>query len=347
MALQAATIETKDSLDAIELFYRNGWTDGLPIIPPTQDRIQAMLDIVQMQPDAVIGAIPERSRVFTAETAAINAVMAGCLPEYFPVVVAAVSAASDPAFGLHGPTATTHGSAILMIVNGPIIESIGLNSGQNVFGPGNRANATIGRALRLILINAGGTREFDRATLGHPGKYTYCIAENENTNWQPLHVQRGFEQSVSTVTVFAAESPNQMNNHTALKAENILLTLSDRMSGLGTFNIGGQTEMAVVICPEHYKTLNQQGWDKARVQKFLYEHAVRPLSDLKKGGYIEQPVDSGDEEILVRAVQSPDDILLVVAGGAAGRFSACIPGWASKQACQSVTRSLRDASCGN
>jgi hypothetical protein len=346
MALHAAAIETKDALDAVELFYRKGWTDGLPIIPPTERLIQAMLDKVHMKPDTIIGSIPERSRIFTAELVAINAVMAGCLPEYFPVVVAGISAMSDPAFGLHGPTATTHGAAILMIVNGPIAAAIGLNSGQNVFGPGNRANATIGRALRLVLINAGGTREFDRATLGHPGKYTYCIAENESTDWQPLHVQRGFKQSDSTVTVFAAESPNQMNNHTALKAESILLTLADRLSALGTFNMGGQTEMAVIICPEHYNTMNQQGWDKAGVQRFLYEKAARPLVDLKKGGYIEKPIEDGDENILVRAVQSPDDILLVVAGGVAGRFSACIPGWASMKACHSVTRALRDASCG-
>jgi len=347
MALQSATIETKDALDAIELFYQKGWTDGLPIIPPTERRIQAMLDMVHMEPDMIIGSIPERSRIFTAEIVAINAVMAGCLPEYFPVVVAGASAISDPAFGLHGPTATTHGAAILMIVNGPIIEAIGLNSGQNVFGPGNRANATIGRTLRLVLINAGGAHEFDRATLGHPGKFSYCIAENESTDWQPLHVQRGFEPSVSAVTVFAAESPNQMNNHTALKAENILLTLADRMSALGTFNMGGQTEMAVIICPEHYNTLNQQGWDKARVQQFLFEKAVRPLADLKRGGYIEKPIEDGDEISWVRAVQSPDDILLVVAGGIAGRFSACIPGWANLKACHSVTRALREASCGN
>jgi hypothetical protein len=159
-------------------------------------------------------------------------------------------------------------------------------------------------------------------------------------------VQKGFDRSVSTVTVFAAESPNQMNNHTALKAENILLTLADRMSALGTFNMGGNTEMAVVISPEHYNTLNQQGWDKAKVQQFLYEQAVRPLTDLKKGGYMEQPINEGDEDVLVRAVQSPDDILLVVAGGVAGRFSACIPGWANMKACHSVTRALRDATCG-
>jgi len=346
MALQAAAIETRDALDAIELFYQKGWTDGLPIIPPTEGLIRAMLDSVQMEPDTVIGSIPERSRVFTAELVAVNAVMAGCLPEYFPVVVAGISAISDPAFGLHGPSASTHGAAILMIVNGPITEAIGLNSGQNVFGPGHRANATIGRALRLVLINAGGAPEFDRSTLGHPGKFTYCIAENETTDWQPLHVERGFDPSDSTVTVFAAESPNQMNNHTALRAENILLTLADRMSALGTFNMGGQTEMAVIICPEHYHTLNLQGWDKAGVRQFLYDKAARPLSDLKKGGYIEKPVEDGDEKILIRAVPSPDDILLVVAGGAAGRFSACIPGWANMKACHSVTRALREASCG-
>jgi hypothetical protein len=346
MLLKAETIETRDALIAIELFYQKGWTDGLPVIPPTKDRIESMLKMVGMAPDAVIGAIPERGRVFTAEVVAINAVMAGCLPEYFPVVVTAVSAICDSAFGLHGPTASTHGAAILMIVNGPVISGLGLNSGQSVFGPGHRANATIGRAIRLLLINAGGSPEFDRSTLGHPGKYTYCIAENEDTDWLPLHVQRGFDKSVSTVTVLAAEAPNQVNNHTALKAENILLTLADRMTGLGTFNMGGQTEMAVIICPEHYRTLNDQGWGKTRVQEFLFAHAVRPLSDLKRCGYIEKPIEKGDEKIPVRAVQSPDDILLIVAGGVAGRFSACIPGWANMNASRSVTRSLREVTCG-
>ncbi len=346
MSPQAERIETKNAMDAVELFYQKGWTDGLPIIPPTEDLIHAMLATVSMQPDTVLGAIPERGRVFTAEVVAINAVMAGCRPEYFPVVVAGIAAISDAAFGLHGPTASTHGAAILMIVNGPISQGIGLNSGQSLFGPGNRANATIGRALRLVMINAGGSPEFDRTTLGHPGKFTYCIAEIEDTEWIPLHVQRGFDQAVSTVTVFAGEGPNQMNNHMALKAENILLTLADRMSALGTFNMGGQTEMVVVICPEHYRTLNEQGWDKARVQEFLYEHAVRPLTDLKNGGYIEQPVQAGDEKIMVRAVPSPADILLIVAGGVAGRFSACIPGWANMTACHSITKAIRDATCG-
>jgi hypothetical protein len=346
MFLTSSPVETKDAFDAIELYYQKGWTDGLPIIPPTADRIQSMLNSVSMNPDAIIGSIPERGRAFTAEVAAINAVMAGCLPEYFPVVVSAISAISDPAFGLHGPTASTHGAAILMIVNGPISRTIGLNSGENLFGPGNRANATIGRAVRLVMINAGGGREFDRSTLGNPGKYTYCIAEKEDIDWDPLHVQRGFEKDMSTVTVFAAESPNQVSNHSALNAENILLTLSDRMSALGTFNMGGHTEMAIIICPEHYHTLKDQGWDKAKIREFLHQHAVRPLSDLKKGGFIEQPLKSEDEDVMVRAVHAPEDLLLIVAGGIAGRFSACIPGWANIKACHSVTKAIRDVTGG-
>jgi hypothetical protein len=346
MTLRASRIELPDAIAAIEYYYQMGWTDGLPVIPPTEERVQEMLDMVDMAPDTVIGAIPERNRVFTAELVAINAVMAGCLPAYFPVVVAAVSAMCDPAFGLHGPSASTHGPAILIIVNGPVAQAIGMNAGQNLFGPGNRANATIGRAIRLLLINAGGSREFDRSTLGHPGKYTYCIAEREDTAWEPLHVQRGYDRDVSTVTVFAAEGPNQINNHFALNAENILRTLADRMSGLGTFNMGGQAEMAVVLCPEHYHTLHEQGWNKRTVQEFLYEHAARPLSDLKKGGYLEQPVQPEDEHTLVRAVQSPEDILLLVAGGDAGRFSACIPGWFGTSISRAVTKAIREATCG-
>lgn len=346
MTLRAETIEARDALDALDLFYQKGWTDGLPVVPPTRASIEAMLDTIRMAPETVIGSIPERERVFSAEVVAINAVMAGCLPEYFPVVVAAVSAITDPAFGLHGPTASTHGAGILLIVNGPVTKQLGINSGDNVFGPGNRANATIGRALRLLLLNAGGSHEFDRATLGHPGKYTYCIAEDEDTDWLPLHVQRGFEREVSTVTAFAAEGPNQINNHSSLKAENILLTLADRMSSLGTFNMGGHTEMGVVIGPEHYHALNSQGWDKDKVQRFLHEYAVRPLSDLKRGGYIEKPVEEGDEDIPVRAVQAPEDILLVVAGGEAGRFSCCIPGWYNSEISRPVTRATREATGG-
>jgi hypothetical protein len=339
MSLQAEKIEMKDALEAIELYFNKGWTDGLPVVPPTEEKIQAMLKSVNMSPDTVVGSIPERGRVFTAEIVAINAVMAGCLPGYFPVVMAVVQAITDPRFGLHGPTASTHGASILIIVNGPISKQIGMNDGKNAFAAGNRANATIGRAIRLLLTNAGGSPEFDRATLGHPGKYSFCFAEKDS-EWTPLHVQRGFKLTESTVTVFACEGPNQIQNHNALKAENILKTLADRMSALGTFNMGSETEMAVTICPEHYNDINKQGWTKESVQKFLYETAKRSVADLKNGGLIEAPIEAGDDLKFKHAVASPDQILLTVAGGDAGRFSACMPGWFSSKQSRSITKPI-------
>lgn len=343
--LQQEALEATDALEAQELFFRNGWTDGLPVVPPTSNKIEAMLSAVPMEPQTIIGSIPERGSTFSLEVIAVNSVMAGCLPEYFPVIVATVSAICDPDFGLHGPSSSTHGPAILIIVNGPVAHAIGLNHGQNLFGSGNRANACIGRAVRLLLLNAGGVREFDRSTLGHGGKYSYCIAENEKTHWKPLHVQKGFESNVSTVTVFAGEAPNQSQNHAAMKAENILLTLADRMSALGTFNMAGRSEMVIVLCPEHYRTCHGQGWDKERVQQFLQEHAFRTRANLIRGGCLEEELKPSDEEERIHAVKSPDDILLLVAGGEAGRFSACIPGWGSRHYCRSVIRPVHEATC--
>ena len=340
----ARRLEFETADQAQDHFYNSGWTDGLPVVPPTEEKVRIFLDTVSLAPQEVLGGIPERNCVFTAEKAAINAVMAGCLPEYFPVVVAAVRAMTQPAFGLHGVTATTAGTAVLSIVNGPITGQIGLNSGQNAFGPGNRANATIGRAIRLILYNLGG-REFDRGTLGHPGKYTYCMAEDENSLWEPLQVTRGFSKETSTVTVLAAEGPNQVQNHGALKPENILLTLADRMGSLGSFNMLMDTECAVILCREHYETLNQAGWDKSRVRQFLFEKAARPLADLKRGGLIEAPLVPEDETTLVRAVSSPDHILLVLAGGVAGRFSAFIPGWGGRHMSSAVTWPIEALGC--
>ena len=342
MNLSSEKIELKDALEAIEYYFQKGWTDGLPIVPPTADKIQAMLKSVNMTPDTVVGSIPERDRAFTAEIVAINAVMAGCLPGYFPVVMAAVQAMTDPKFGVHGPTASTHGAAIMIIVNGPIAGQIGMNDGGNAFANGNRANATIGRAIRLLLTNAGGSPEFDRSTLGHPGKFSFCFAERE-TEWTPLHVQRGFKKHDSTVTVFACEGPNQFQNHNALKAESVLRTLADRMSALGTFHMGSDTEMAVTICPEHYKDLYEQGWTKETVQQFLYEHAKRSVADMKLGGLIEEPIEEEDYKKFKKVVSAPDQILLTVAGGKAGRFSACMPGWFSSKQSRAVTKSIHVA----
>jgi hypothetical protein len=299
-----------------------------------------MLDFAGLAGDYVIGGIPERKKVFTAEKVAVNAVMAGCLPAYFPVVAAALTALSDEQFNLHGPTASTHGAALLMILNGPVVEQIGFNSGQNVFGPGHRANMTIGRAVRLVLHNLGGCREFDRSTLGHPGKLSFCIAERES-EWTPLHVERGFDPEDSTITVIASEGPNQIQNSSSTEPEGILFTIADRMSAVGIFNLVKDQQFTVVLCPEHYRTCLSKGWDKRKVKQFLFEHARRPVSDLKKFGVLPGEATDEDYENMKTAVPSADDILLIVAGGEAGRFSACIPGWGTKRQTQAVTRSIK------
>jgi len=335
-----------ESLDhAIDIFFQKGWTDGLPVVPPTKDKVLRFLDAAGLEPGDLLGAIPERNRVFTAEKVAINAVMSGCLPEYFPVVVAAVRGISRPEFGLHGVTASTAGAGILMVVNGPISEELGLNNGQNLMAPGYRANATIGRAVRLALYNLGG-REFDRTTLGHPGKYTFCFSE-QDSQWEPLHVVRGLPRETSAVTVFAAEGPNQIQNHSALKPESILNTIADRMRALGSFNMGGDVECAVIICPEHYQTLIKGGWTKKGVQEYLFEQACRPLADLKRGGLDETPLTSEDEEKMVRTVSAPDRILLIMAGGVAGRFSACMFGWFNRKMSRAVTESIGPPCAGD
>jgi len=209
--LVSQRINASDSLEEInDLYYERSWADGLPIIPPTEERVMAMLAGTTQKPQNVVAEIPPQWGEATVEKVAINAVMAGCLPEYMPVILAAVEAMVEKQLNLYALQATTHPSAPLVIVNGPIRKELGLNSGYNVFGQGNRANATIGRAIRLILVNIGGAvpSKLDRATHGQPSKYSFCIAENEEVNpWEPLHVERGFDPSVSTVTIFGVENP--------------------------------------------------------------------------------------------------------------------------------------------
>src|SRR5215208_532186 len=222
--LTAARREVPDALAAIELYFQQGWTDGLPIVPPTEERVRECLEYSGHQASDVVGLVAPRNITITAEKVAINAVMAGCLPAYTPVVFAAVEAMADDRFNLHASMASTAGAAPLAIVNGPVTQEIGLNSGDNVFGPGWRANATIGRALRLVLMNVcrGQPGVMDKSTLGHPGKYSYCIAENEiDSPWEPLHVERGLQAAVSTVTLFAAEAPAYVKNDPANRAEQL------------------------------------------------------------------------------------------------------------------------------
>src|SRR5439155_1215013 len=248
----------QDVSDAIEFCFQQGWTDGLPVVPPTPERVSAMLEAARLDPKHQIAFITHRSVSVTAEKVAVNAVMAGCKSEYMPVVVAAVEGIGDPAWSYHGPGTSTGGAAVLMIVNGPIAKELEINAGDNLFGPGWRANLTIGRALRLVMRNVCGSLPglLDRGTLGHPGKVSYVIAENEaDSPWAPLHVERGFRPEQSTVTVMAAESPHQFYNQLSNTPEGVLTTLADAMrlggsAGRQPFltgrHQGGQTMMELL-----------------------------------------------------------------------------------------------------
>jgi hypothetical protein len=331
-----------DLADAIEVCFEKGWTDGLPVIPPTEARVQSMLDVPGLEPSQQIAFITHRNVAVTAEKAAINAVMAGCKPEYFPVVVAGVEAIGDPKWAYHGPGTSTAGAAVLMIVNGPIARELDINSGDNLFGPGWRANLAIGRAIRLIMRNVCGSRPgtLDRGTLGHPGKLSYVIAENEQDSpWMPLHVERGFAATQSTVTVLAAEAPHQFYNQLSNTAQGVLTTLADDMRISG--NVMGQPQYAVVLAGEHMRTIAGDGWQKADIRKFLFEHTHNSLAHLKRTQRMAGAIQPGDETRMRPLVESPDDILVVAAGGRAGAFSAYIPGWGSKRASQSVTKEIR------
>jgi hypothetical protein len=327
---------------AIELCFEKGWTDGLPVVPPTEERVRAMLDTARLGPADQVAYIAHRAVSITAEKVAINAVMAGCKPAYMPVVVAAIEGIGDPAWSYHGPGTSTAGAAVLIVVNGPIARELDINSGDNLFGPGWRANATIGRAVRLVMRNVCGSRPgtLDRGTLGHPGKLSYVIAENEaESPWTPLHVERGFRAEQSAVTVMAAEAPHQFYNQLSNTAEGVLTTLADGMRISG--NVVGQPEYMLVLAGEHMRTIAKDGWTKADVRRFVFERTQNSHAHLKRTQRMSGEVKPGDETLMRPLVGSPDDILVVAAGGRAGAFSAYIPGWGSKRSSQAVTKEVK------
>ena len=235
-SLRSDRHQLESASEAIEFYFDQGWTDGLPVVPPTIEQVSRFLDHVGLQPAEILGTEPTTGRVVTAEKVAINAVMAGCKPEYFPVVVAAVEAVCQREFNLHAVTVSTMGSAVLVVVNGPIRDALELNSGVGAFGPGHRSNATIGRAVRLVIANVTGavSGEVDKGTLGHGGKYSWCVAEAEETSpWQPLHVERGIPLAESAVTVFGALSPIQFAYHDSTAPEDILDSAADALYASG------------------------------------------------------------------------------------------------------------------
>ncbi|HLZ62917.1 MAG TPA: hypothetical protein VKR06_38705 [Ktedonosporobacter sp.] len=336
-ALTSRRFELSDPADAVEFFYRQGWTDGLPVVPPTPERVSEFLAYAGKLPGDILGMIPARNRIITAEKVAINAVMAGCLPNYMPVIVTAIEAMCQEQFNLHGISATTGGTAPLLIVSGDVARQLNINGGVNCFGPGVRANATIGRAIRLILMNVCGSIPgvLDKACLGHPGKYSYCIAEDEEGNpWQPLGLERGMPDGVSSVTVFAGEAPHYVNSQLAGTSQGLVAAIVNTM--LSTIYRGGK--WVLVICPEHVTVFNRESWAKAQIRQAVYDQALRPLAEFKRLNGL--PADDGDEQIPYRYMSSPDDLVIVTAGGKAGGFSAIVPPWAAGADSLPVTRAI-------
>jgi len=322
-----------DPAGLIEAYFERGWTDGLPVVPPTEKAVAEMLAGAGMRGDEILGEIPGRNTVVVADKVAINAVLAGCRPEYMPVVAAAIRALCHPDFAYHGPASSTGGSAMVLIVNGPIARRIGLNSGNNAFGQGWRPNATIGRAVRLVMMNVMQARPglLDRAALGNPGKYSFCFAENEEDHpWEPFHVARGLHVDQSAVTLYASNSLYQVYNQLAAEPEPLLRCFADALSNLGLPNVKGFNQALVVLAGEHTEVVRQSGWSRRQFQSFLVEHTRRRVADLKRAARLPGDVTSGDESSWRYLFEKPEDILIVCAGGRAGSWSACLPGWGNK-----------------
>jgi hypothetical protein len=322
-----------DPAALIEAYYAAGHTDGLPVVPPTDKSIADTLAAAGLRGEQVLGEIVSRNTVVTAQKAAINAVMAGCRPEYFPVVVAAIEALCHPRFAYHGPASSTGGSAMVLIVNGPIARALCINAGNNAFGQGHRPNATIGRAVRLIMMNVMNTRPglLDRATLGNPGKYGFCFAENEDDHpWEPLHVARGLAAGQSALTLYASNSLHLVYNQLAATPEPLLLCLAATLANVGSPNLKGFNESLVVLAGEHTAVLRESGWSRRDVQRFLLEHARLRVADAKRAARLPGEITEADETAWRRVFEAPEDILIVCAGGRAGSWSACLPGWGKK-----------------
>ena len=330
--LKSRRIAIGEDEDEQEAMYERGWSDGLPLVPPTEERVLRMLDGTARDPQEVVGLIPPALRPATVEKIAINAVMAGCKPEYLPVVLAAVEAVLEEGFGMHGVLATTMFVGPVVIVNGPIRRRIGMNAKGNVLGQGNRANAAIGRALQLVIRNIGGGRpqEVDRATLGNPGKYTYCFAEDEEGSyWVPLSVERGMKSGQSAVTVFAGFGLQGMVDQKSREPESLARSFAESLKAIHNVKLAPCCDALLVICPEHERTFRNAGWSKARLYEELYKLCEIPGEELVAGA--KGIAEGGPASIAGKSVNKfrPGGLMIVRAGGGAGMFSGIIGGWSS------------------
>lgn len=334
--------ETGNILDRMrevnEYLFEAEWSDGLPMIPPTPDGVERMLQGTVRDRQELIGIIPPGWGKATVERIAINGLMAGCKPVYMPVLIAAVQAVTDERYRLQGSQGTTDCIAPLLIINGPVTAALGFASTAGCFGHGTRANATVGRALNLILLTLGGAipGNIKKSTLSQPGTYSFCIAEHAAASpWEPLHVERGFEPQASTVTALAATPMSQVSDHCNATGTGILTSLCDSMATLGNCAVYRASESVVTFPPELTAVFQREGWRKQDVKQYVHEHARRTVKALRQGGewneetlmHLPPEIDLADDHATLSAVHHPDDLLVVVAGGEAGRWMSLIPGW--------------------
>ncbi len=342
---QIAMLAVPDDLDEINrLFRKNDWTDGLPIVPPTARRVERMLACTHRNADDVIATIAPGYGIATVKRIAVNAVMAGCDPEYLPLLIAAVEAVVPAEFNLQGIQTTTNPVAVWLIVNGPVVKRLNLNAGINCLGQGNWANATLGRALHLILQNVGRALpgEMDRATHGQPGKYVFCCAESDELNpWEPLHVEKGYRLDQCTVTVVGAEGTLNMNTHVK-NADDLLHVIAETLPRPPSNDYLHGGNPWLILCPEHADILKSAGLSKSDVKRRLWEQskmAVRrlPAKDLERIQSIRRPeLGTFTADTLLPITKVPDDIGIIVAGGS-GTHSLYIPSLGSTR---SVTREI-------
>ncbi len=330
--LMSRRIEIGDGEDEQEAMYARGWSDGLPLVPPTEERVLRMLDGTIRDPQEVVGLVPPDLAPATVEKVAVNAVMAGCKPEYLPVVLAAVEAVLDDSFAMHGVLATTMFVGPVVVVNGPIRRHIGMNAKGNALGQGNRANAAIGRALQLVIRNIGGGRpqEVDRATLGNPGKYTYCFAEDEEgSSWEPLSVERGIAPGKSAVTVFAGFGLQGVVDQKSRDPESLARSMAESLKAIHNVKLAPACDALLVVCPEHHRTFRDAGWSKARLYDELYRLCEIPGDEVIAGA---RGIAEGGPPSLAGTTVNKfrrGGLMIVRAGGDAGMFSGIIGGWSA------------------
>jgi len=316
-----------------EYFLSKGWTDGLPIIPPTIERVEAFLAEANVASDDIIGVLPPQWAELTVEKLAVNAVMAGCKPEYMPLLAAAIKGMCEPAFNLYGVQATTNPVGPMLAVNGPVAKRIGLKADTGALGPGWRANVTIGRAIRLVLVNVGGGTpgDMDRATQGMPGKLFFCLAENEDASpWEPFHIEKGYPTDASTVTVIGASGSLNLIDQGSLDAEGLLKTFASALSVIGTNNIYFGGDPVLLISPEHADTLSKGGFKKRDVKEYLFNSACTPIEHFSRDN-VERVLKKRRPHLFekempgcIRPIDEPDDLIVLVVGGP-GKHSVFVP----------------------